>query len=359
MREQLRLIESAWLTDPRNGNSPANVKDGHFARLDPLSVWAYWTRKLTHPIHIDGQDRTPIASGYVYDLRSANGLDKPTCDLSEINRGLLHEASALRAHTIPSTAYVEINCPPFVCLVLEEMSRLFVMAEALDVNGKALPIYLFPPARKWRIPNTGLGPAGTIASFDQVAEVLATIACCALRDFWVVEERERVLGPPRLKRIFGSNAPARRVVYLPRIRYVPRRNLAEQAEQMLSLSARAAYWRSDHYRKLPSGHNATKRQLLIAAANGRTPPPGYTWVQGSSVAGVDFERVYRSRSVSHTLFEVLPSKGKELATLSWFQFEHYCGVWLRSNGYDEVHRTVIDNGLDISAIKITHGDPVH
>src|SRR5262249_8087475 len=69
----------------------------------------------------------------------------------------------------------------------------------------------------------------------------------------------------------------------------------------------------------------------------------------ATVAGLDVERVYRSRSISRLLFDILPSKGQVLPDLSWFDFEHFCGRWLRDHGFEEVSRTASDNGVDITA----------
>jgi hypothetical protein len=168
--------------------------------LDPLSIWAFWTRQYTHPIHIDdgSKARNRIAKGFVYDLRSVVGFEPPKGDIGTTIRGLLQEADLLRLGSIPPTAFVEINVPPFVCLVFAEIGSEFVMVEALDAEDRALPIYLFPSVRRWTIPNTGCGPCNDIASFEEIANVIAAIAAAALRDFWVVEDRERVFGAPAI-----------------------------------------------------------------------------------------------------------------------------------------------------------------
>jgi hypothetical protein len=140
------------------------------------------------------------------------------------------------------------------------------------------------------------------------------------------------------------------VIYLHRIRYVGGQNLGEKAERVADMKARAAHWRSDHYRKLSAGQRPTLRQIALAEAFQRSPPEGYTWVRGTSIAGIETEKVYRSRSLSEVLFDVVPSKAKALSGLSWFEFEQHCTHWLRSRGFDEVARTSIDRGVDITAI---------
>jgi HJR/Mrr/RecB family endonuclease len=51
------------------------------------------------------------------------------------------------------------------------------------------------------------------------------------------------------------------------------------------------------------------------------------------------------------LFDAIPSKGQALAGLTWFEFERYCGGWLRRHGFDEIARRSIDEGIDITAFK--------
>jgi hypothetical protein len=357
-RNALSLIRLLWLTDPDAPHAPANIKGrGFYDALDPLSVWAWWSRQLSNPFFLDdgSHARKRVAAGYVYDLRSATGFDPPKGDLGETIKLLLQEADLLREGSIPQNAYVEINFPPFVALVFGELSADFVMVEALDADSRGLPIYLFPSLQKWVAPTAGAGPDGRMASFDAMTMVAVAMAASALRDFWVVEDRERVLGLPRLGRIAGSKSSERRVIYLPRIRYSGGRNLGVVLEGATNTKARAAHWRSAHYRKLPEGQQPSNKQHALAQAYGQSPPSGQTWVRGASVTGIEAERVYRSRSVAKLLFDAIPSKGQALGGLSWFNFERYCGGWLRRQGFDEVARKSVDRGVDITAFKDRSG----
>lgn len=353
-RDGLNLVRLLWLTDPDSPKAPHNIKGrGFYEALDPLSVWAWWSWQFSNPFFLDdgSQARRPVSKGYTYDLRSAPRFDPPKGDLDETIKLLLQEADLLREGSAPPNAYVEVNFPPFVALVFGEIDPSFVMVEALDAEGRGLPIYFFPANERWVVPTAGAGPDGRMASFEAMTRVAVAMAASALRDFWVVENRERVLGPPRIGRIAGSKSAERRVIYLPRIRYVGGRNLGSVLEGATNSKARAAHWRAAHYRKLPQGHQPSKKQQALAAAYGQIPPEGQTWVRGASVTGVEAERVYRSRSVAKLLFEAIPSKGQALAGLTWFEFERYCGGWLRRHGFDEVSRKSIDEGIDITAFK--------
>jgi len=350
--EGLKEMWGLWLLDLRNTSSPDHAPADAYRHLDSMSIWAYWSREFTHPIYIDrGQGKGRLGTGYVYDLRSMRNFSPPDGDVKQLIKSLLQEADLLRTGSVPSRAFVEINFPPFVMLVFEEVSPAFVMVEALDAKDHVLPIYLFPSALLWCAPHTGCGPDSNPGSFDDVVKVLVVMAAAALRDFWVVEDRDRVLGPPRIAHTMGTQRNERRIVYLPRIRYVGGRNLSEKAERAAHMKARAAHWRSEHYRKLPAGHRPTRRQIAVAEAFERSPPEGCTWVRGASVAGAEVEKIYRSRSISEVLFDVVPSKAKALSGLSWFEFELHCTRWLRSVGFDEVARTSIDKGVDITAFE--------
>ena len=194
-----------WLLDPRNESSPDNATAAAYRHLDPISIWAYWSRQFTHPFYIDaGHGKGPLGTGYVYDLRTMVNFAPPEGDVRPLIKSLLQEADLLRMGSIPSRAFVEINFPPFVALVFEEVNPAFVLVEALDAHDRVLPIYLFPSACRWSVPNTGCSPDGQMASFDDVVRVLVAMAAAALRDFWVIEDRDRVLGPPRIARIPGS-----------------------------------------------------------------------------------------------------------------------------------------------------------
>ncbi len=125
-------------------------------------------------------------------------VEPPESDLSNVIHDLLHEAALLRIASVPPLAIVEINFPPFVALELQEFGPDFITVNALDRERRCLPVYLFPMRLKYIVPNTGLGPGNTPGSFEKVCQVIATIAAAALRDFWVIENREQTLGPPRI-----------------------------------------------------------------------------------------------------------------------------------------------------------------
>lgn len=357
----IKSIRHALLLDETSEAHPNNARKADFVFLDPMSVLAHWSRRLSHPIRINEQDGEPVANGHVfalgdYGLMHMPVLDAPAEDLFSVTQDLLYEAATLRRATIPDRAIVEINAPPFVALCLREYSDEFVIVEALDRQGRSLPVYLFPYQQIWHPPVFGYGPDGQPQPFIDMGEVVSMIAAAALRDFWVVESRTQILGAPRIKPVTGLANKRKRVVYLPRLRYEGTRNLRQNLDEATDIRMRAAHWRSDHFRKLPVGQQPSPTQLALADIYNREPGPGQTWVRGHSVAGEEVERVYRCRSVSRALFRTVPTKGRQFDGLNWFEFEDLCSHWLRDQGFEEVRRTVIDQGIDITAIRLDSND---
>lgn len=347
--QALQLVRIIDLTNPARGYTPGGPQAGMVERLDPMSIWAWYSRHLTTPFHIDsGAPRHElIGTGFVYGMPRGRDPERSVDELAQETRDLLEEAALLRQGSIPNAAMVEIQFPPFVALCFAEISPSFVLMEALDEDSRSLPVVFLPNDRKWVAPNTGVGPTGTGQSFCHVAAAIALVGAAALRDFWVVEDRERTLGQPRLDRVRGMNSRRRHVIYLPRIRYRDPAPGGEDDRTGLGASLRRAHWRSAHFRKLPEGQQASRKQRLIAEANGRIPPEGSTWVRGATVAGEEVEARYRSRSAVKALFDTTVVQTRTHGELNWFGFERLCSAWLRRQGFEELARKGGDRGADI------------
>lgn len=220
--------------------------------------------------------------------------------------------------------------------------------EGLDANSRALPI-IFQPSLGWvHGPNTGSGPDGKMDSFEHYVALIALLGAAAIRDFWVIEDREKSLGPARVSRPRGLKSNKSRVIYLPRIRYVEGRLGQSSLEaRTKTASERRAHWRSAHFRKLPTGSKPSKKQLLLAAAQNIKPPAGTTWVRSSNISGNDGDLIYRSRSATAALFDVIPFEKQSHAGLSWFAFERLCARELNRQGFEELTRKGGDRGTDI------------
>jgi hypothetical protein len=172
-----------------------------------------------------------------------------------------------------------------------------------------------------------------------------------IRDFWVVEERERVFGAsmevrksPRLRADRGRP----RIVYLPRIRYI--NNLMDDQPDGLNLKARAPHFVVGHLRK---ALQASEDQIILARKFGIIVPEGFTFVRPHRRGDAVQERIYRSRSALQCL-QALKPVAESSTRDSWFTFELKVREWLATNGFHVEHLAASrngDGGVDIQAAK--------
>jgi hypothetical protein len=276
----------------------------------------------------------------------------------------IHAHSETRA-IIPPGAIVEVNVPPFVALSLREHGSYVgnglggAKAAWLDRDGHYM-LFEFDFIYEGTLPEVGFAGGRGMTTQDENAwaDLLVPLTVAVVRDFWIVEERERVLGLPRVKRVTGMRATDRRIIYLPRLRYVGGR--AASATATMSYDQRMAHFRRDHYRKLPSGHRASAVQIALAREHGMDPPDGQTWVRGTEIGGEATTKIYRSRSLALALFEGVPdTHGKALSGLSWFAFERHCERILAARGWTIINKLPSrggDQGIDILAMRRNSGD---
>jgi restriction system protein len=277
-------------------------------------------------------------------------------------RGMVEEihAHAETRAVVPPGAIVEVNVPPFVALSLFEHGSFIerglggAQAAWVDRDGRYF-LFEFDFLYEGSLPTVGYAAGRGMSTADEVswANLLIPLTVAVVRDFWIVEERERVLGFPRMKRVTGMRSKDKRVIYLPRLRYVGGRT--DSAATAMSYDHRMAHFRRDHYRKLPPDHRASTVQIAMAREHGRSPPDGYTWVRGAEVGGEEVTKLYRSRSLALTLFEGIPdAHGKALPGLSWFEFERHCEKMLAARGWIIIKKSVArggDQGIDILAMR--------
>ena len=353
-----QVMRMLILTDPGHYYTPGQKQAKSIERLDPASIYAWYSRQLTSPFHIDDgpAEMNPITKGYVYNIPDAVQPEVSREELTLATRNILEEASTTRINSIPNAAFVEIDVPPLVALCFAEITPELVIMEGIDPDGKSLPIVFQPAMGSYQGPNTGSGPSKQkMDSFEHYVDLVALLGASALRDFWVIEDREAVLGKTRVSRPRGLKANKSRIIYLPRVRYIGERLKPSQLDPM-SATERRAHWRSAHFRTLPKGHRPSKKQLMIAAANNQTPPPGQTWIKGTSIEGNDDTISYRSRSAVKALFDTIPFEKQSSSGLSWFAFERLCAHELRRQGFEELTRQGGDRGTDIYCVKESGGE---
>ena len=95
--------------------------------------------------------------------------------------------------------------------------------------------------------------------------------------------------------------------------------------------------RTDHFRKLPDGYQASKVQMLLAKKLGKEVMPGYTYVRESKYGeGGQSKReiIYRSKSLHGTFYYTKTEKSEfeKISEMSSPGFEEYYHELIHNNG---------------------------
>jgi hypothetical protein len=181
-----------------------------------------------------------------------------------------------------------------------------------------------------------------------VYQILAAI----IRDFWVIEDRERVFTTERRTQTGSrrnTNSDKPRIVYLPRINYTKSMD-TERCAAELGHQERRAHFVRPHLRRSSSSSNF---QMLLADRYGFDVPEGYTFVRPHERGAEARETIYRSRSALQSLYtatqEVETSRPNR-----WFQFERDVMSLMSALGFQVQHVAVGkrgDRGIDVFATK--------
>jgi hypothetical protein len=291
---------------------------------------------------------------------------------------LLAEATSLKQWTIPFGAYVLLSAGEIEAAKLYEVGS-DVAILLIDRKADYFLVWVTPKNKDFAFTSSAdLAPAAgawaaakaKARSGEQWTEELTVeelkestaefetrfglgikiLLASIIRDFWVVEERERVFGAsmevrksPRLRADRGRP----RIVYLPRIRYV---NNFKDEPDGLNLKARAPHFVVGHLRK---ALQASEDQITLARKFGIIVPEGFTFVRPHRRGDAAQERIYRSRSALQCLQALKPIAGSSTRD-SWFTFELKVREWLAGNGFHVEHLAASrngDGGVDIQAVK--------
>lgn len=265
---------------------------------------------------------------------------------------LLYEAQESRQWSVPWGARVQIQFGSFVamrifekdgefsCHFLDEQERYFHVAIGL---GQGNPT----------ISNVDLvrKSANDEVEWNEDAEVsLQLIASAIVRDFLVVEQREKVFNTKPYRARVGKRK-IQTIIYLPRVRYSLMRHdqppVSDAAKQH-----RAKHKVAFHVRRSAS---ASATQHFLAQRYGLSIPQGFTFVRPHErgASGLS-ERVniYRSRSASRMIYEAI-SSAPEGSRPAWFDFEKACARLLEREGKSVIHQSANrdgDGGVDLFAV---------
>jgi hypothetical protein len=181
--------------------------------------------------------------------------------------------------------------------------------------------------------------------------LLSSLAAMAIRDLVVVEDRTYFPATRPSKTLKPVKRPGAGpiVVYLPRKRYTKADilNGLSKVGETYERSARSAHHRASHLRRLPEGSTASMFQKKLAESHGITLGEGQTWVRESEITGVKRSRIYKSRSMLELYVGaslITSENQRDLASLSWREFEIYCQNWLKKDGCTIVTRKQMGAG---------------
>lgn len=284
---------------------------------------------------------------------------------------VLKEAVQLKKWTIPWGAYVKIDSHPFVGVKLYEVGKE-VFALLVFSNGTYARFTINPYDQSVIMPQrpTCFGYFESIIQEDEKQKVViqscrqflskttsnlasgvSAFLGAMIRDFWVVEERNRVFGKSVSVISVSQMSGDRRkkvVVYLPRVKYLLNGKNIISAETELDLVKRTEHFVVGHLRK---AIKASDQQLLMAKDHGICVPEGFTFVKPHKRGHIQAEKLYRSRSAMQCL-RVLDFKDE--CGDDWFSYELNTKSWLESNGFSVDHLSGSrngDGGADLRASK--------
>jgi hypothetical protein len=364
-------VTNEGLAKPWLANSP----DGMILKSTPLEmsvavedVDAYWKEGLElHDV---------IDSGYW-----ARGSDLPysLTDLGKRMAGttieggaeaaqtrvlaLLREAVEARQWSIPWGARVELTLGPFVglriyevqgeftCIYVDEKGRYYHVAIGLSQQPQFTSAQFLRLARPEDATANASAGSRDFEWDEESRLTLLLVAAAIVRDFLVVEERESLFGSRNVtKRVKGHDVKT--VVYLPRVMYHRARPVEAEAEVAPSEGeSRTRHSVLQHLRRVGEPSAA---QRFLAQRYGIQLPKGFTFVRPHERGGVASQeriRVYRSRSASRMLFEVVETAPTGTRP-EWFDFEKDCAKLLRGRGLTVRHRSAQrdgDGGVDLYA----------
>ena len=292
----------------------------------------------------------------------------------EYLNNLLAEAVSLKQWTIPFGAYVLLSAGEIEAAKLYEVGS-DVAILLIDRKGDYFLVWVNPLEKGFSFASLeDLATALTIwtvaklksegkdsLTHDEVMDSakesearfelgIKILLASIIRDFWVVEDRERVFGASmevRKGARLRADRGRPRIVYLPRIRYI---NNVKDESDGLNLKARAPHFVVGHLRK---ALQSSEDQIILAGKFGIIVPEGFTFVRPHRRGDAAQDRIYRSRSALQCL-QALKPVADTSARDSWFTFELKVRDWLATNGFHVDHLAASrngDGGVDIQASK--------
>mgnify|MGYP003390185457 CR=1 FL=1 len=280
-------------------------------------------------------------------------------EVSNLANNLLDDAIEHKTWTIPRRAIVEQQIGIFTHIELHELGGN-VFCVFRTAKGECYAAAVCPA----RHVGTFIVPAGIEEDVDTTRAIevgVHMLLCAVIRDFWVVEERERVFGVKRQtfqrgRRPILNEEP--RVVYLPRIKYTASANPTEATKE-LGYPERRTHSVAPHLRRVGI---ASDSQLILAQRYGFDVPEGFTFVRPHLRGKGQINVVYKSRSALQSLYQADVKIAGDATTVDWFEFERDVANLMAKLGFQVQHVAASrhgDNGVDVFATKGSDFDRVN
>ncbi|MEK7711053.1 MAG: restriction endonuclease, partial [Planctomycetota bacterium] len=266
---------------------------------------------------------------------------------------LLEEASANKIGTIPPGAVVDLSFGPFSYIEFYEAPRE-VFAVCRTKSEEFFIVSVEPSNVTWALNLPSGGIFGTTEKeIDAVVAGIKLLLAAVIRDFWIVEQRERVFGTARRTHYRSrSKSSEPRIIYLPRIRYREEEPPnVDKCVGNLGLRERRAHFVTAHFRR---AEQASQVQLVMAERYGFRVPEGYTFVRPHERGKQKREVFYRSRSALASLYDEELIISKSAGSTHWFQFERDVHAAMEKLGFVVQHIAAArrgDGGVDLYATK--------
>ncbi len=317
--------------------------------IDPADYWSRVTDEL--PIQlgnmVTGQDAPLDLSHDSPHWESFPRVAPEEVDAVQASAtALLSEAVQSRQWTIPNGAIFQLQIGPFEYFEAREGHNEILFVGRSDREEFA---QLALSLQSDKLLFMGAWILGDTDKYREIVAALRLLLAALVRDFLVVEERERVFGNTTTRRKQGlRHLDTTRIVYLPRVRYTGSPEV-DRCSKDLSLEVRQAHAVAGHLRK---SANPSDYQLILAQRYGFSVPKGYTFVRPHDRGGEERDVVYRSRSALRSLFTVTSYTGDK--PTDWFLFERDMKSLLEKLGFQVQHVAAArsgDGGVDVYATK--------
>ena len=316
-----------------------------FEKFDPFSIYPFDIGHFLAPNESEIDDA---------DIFSSLRLDCSEKDAELCSAALLAEAEENSQWSIPWGAAVQVN--------LEECEFLYFYQIDFEIyfvfRGPSGYLYGAINTRtgNFAFPNLFNRHPDTTTNTPNVSEntearsAIKLLVCSVVRDFLVVEEREKVFSTrskqPMAKK-FNHGDNKLNVVYLPRVSYLN----AEAGPLLQSFTEWGEKTRHKVQPHLRRSQNSSRAQQWLAKSYGIEIPRGFTFVRSHSRGGLTESKraIYRSKSASLLLYtQVERSDTKP----RWFEFEKDVSTLMADLGYEVDHKAASrngDGGVDVYA----------